>query len=270
MKYPVYGMEKPYLMQLQKELLVYTDDTFFDRFSNLIAEKRQDKTIVVGVPVSENAFLVNELCSDGKVKFSPLYEIPQTLSNERVVSLGGKPGLIDAKEQTLDFGAGGEKNASRIVKKGDVLYLKASFESLGDFYITNEITYFLKCIMADFVKQSAAKLTVAFLREQKKGAHALGKNYPADEAYFLTCCEELPGEVCFLKKEGDFVSPMEIPALCTAVKPDMVTLSNAYFLSSGCPRVAGLALRMKKLPGGQYQIKKEAVKQLYAFLESLV
>ena len=59
MKYPVYGMEKDYLEQLQKELFVYTDRTFFDNFSNLIAEKKQGKTVVIGAPVSENAFLIN-------------------------------------------------------------------------------------------------------------------------------------------------------------------------------------------------------------------
>ena len=62
---------------------------------------------------------------------------------------------------------------------------------------------------------------------------------------------------------------MEIPVLHTAVKKEMATLANSYFLAGGCPNVAGIALRMTKLPNGQCKIKKEAVRKLYDFLESL-
>lgn len=269
LKNPVYGLEKPYLELLQKELLVYTDDTAFDAFSNLIAEKKGEKTILVGFAVSENALLINEILPDGKVKYSPLFELPETVSNERVLSNNNKSAYIDAKNNTLDFGVCDEKSALRIVKPGDVLYLKAFVESFGDYYVTNEKAFFLKQILVEFIKQNSAKISVAFLREKNKGGYALGKNKPSDEAYFITCTEQLPDEVCFLKKEGDFVSPMDIPSLTTAVSKDSLTQANAYFLASGCEKVASLAIRCEKLPNGHFKIKKEAVKKLYAFLENL-
>ncbi|MBQ7792397.1 MAG: hypothetical protein IJ367_02765, partial [Clostridia bacterium] len=144
-----------------------------------------------------------------------------------------------------------------------------TLETLGDSYITNQIPYFLKQILSEFLKTKNTKISVAFLRETKKGAHALGKNYPAEEACFITCCEKLPQPVCFIKKEGDFVSPMESPNLPVAVMQKEVTPANHYFLARGCEKVCGIGIAMEKLPGGQYRIKKETVKQLFAFLETL-
>ena len=85
----------------------------------------------------------------------------------------------------------------------------------------------------------------------------------------MTCAENLPHEFCFVKKEGDFVSTFDVNGLPVAVCKDSVSVANSYYLSSGCEKVASLALRMKKLPNGNFQIKKEAVKQLTAFLETL-
>lgn len=269
MKNCVYGWEKPNLEQLEKEILVYTDETCFDSFSNLIACRNGEKTVVVGVCVSENALLINEILPDGRVRYTPLSEPEKTLSNERVLSPGGRQGLLFLEENILDFCTGDPKATARMVKPGDAVYVKGFSEALGDSYITNQLPYFLTWVMTQFLKTSTAKLSVAFLREQKKGAHALGLSFPAEEAYFLTCLPDLKKEVCFLKKEGDFVSPMDIPSLETAVSKEMKTSANTYFLSSGCARVAGIAINCKKLPNGHYQIKKTAVKELFSFLESL-
>lgn len=265
----IYGREMDYLSQLRKELLIYTDDCFFDGFSNLIAERKGEKGVLAAICASENAFLVSQLQPDGKVKISPLFDIPESYNGARVLSPAGRQGILDAKECTVDFFTGDEKQTARIVKPGDVIYLKPSLETLGDSYITNQLSWFLKQILSEFLKTKSAKLSVAFLRETRKGAYALGKNYPAEAAYFITCCENLPQPLCFVKKEGDFVSPMEIPDLPVAVLPKEVTPANAYFLASGCEKVCGIALNAQKLPGGQYQIKKEAVKALFAFLETL-
>ena len=89
--------------EIQKEIVIYTDDTYFDGFSNLIAEKKGDKRILVGFLASENGLLVNEILPDGKVRFSPLFELPVTISNERVLSVGGRQGLICEKDKTVDF-----------------------------------------------------------------------------------------------------------------------------------------------------------------------
>ena len=268
MKNPVYGWEQPYLEQIKKEILIYTDTTFLDGFNNLIAEKKGDKKIVVAFCASENALLINEIFPDGTAGYVPLFETPETFSNERVLSPAGRQGLIDAKEKKLDFGTPDEKATARMVKKGDAVYLKPLCETLGDSYITNEIPYFFKQIFVDFIKKSNTKVSVAFLRETKKGAHALGIHYPAEEAYFVTCMEDLPADVCFLKKEGDFISPAELPELPTAVAKEMKTPANAYFLSGGCSHVAGIAVKAAKLPNGHYKIKKSAVEQLFRFLET--
>ncbi|MBO5409549.1 MAG: hypothetical protein J6A61_09160 [Clostridia bacterium] len=268
MKNPVYGWEQPYLEQIKKEILIYTDQTFFDGFSNLIAEKKGDKKILVGFCASENALLVNEIFPDGTVGYCPLWETADTFSNERVLSPAGRQGLINHKEKKLDFGTSDVKATARIVKKGDVVYVKPLCETLGDSYITNEIPYFFKQIFVDFIKKTNTKVSVAFLRETKKGAHALGIHYPAEEAYFVTCMEELPAEVCFLKKEGDFISSAELPTLPTAVSKEMKTPANTYFLSGGCTHTAGIALKATKLPNGHYKIKKSAVEQLFAFLKT--
>ena len=269
MKHPVYGLEKPYFEQIGREIIIYTDDTCFDGFSNMVAQKKQEKKIVVAFSASENAFLVNKIFPDGKVGISPLYEIPETLSNERVLSPSGKQGVLDAAKKTVDFFVSDDKAAEKVVQTGDVLYIKPTCETLGDSYITNQIPYFLKQIFTDYIKHGTAKISVAFLREKQKGAHALGIHMPCDEAYFVSCAEDLPNEFCFVKKEGDFVSTFDIPKLPKAVCKDSVSAANSYYLSSGCDKVATLALNMKKLPNGNFRIKKEAVKQLTAFLETL-
>lgn len=269
MKHPVYGLEKPYFEQIGKEIIIYTDDTCFDGFSNMIAVKKADKKIVVAFSASENAFLVNQILPNGKVGISPLFDIPETLSNERVLSTGGRQGILDVKEKTVDFCTGDAKATEKLTQPGDVLYIKPTCETLGDSYITNQIPYFFKQIFTDYIKHGTAKISVAFLREKQKGAHALGIHFPCDEAYFVTCAENLPQEFCFVKKEGDFVSTLDVAELSVAVCKDTISTANSYLLSSGCEKVATLALRMKKLPNGNFQIKKEAVKQLTAFLETL-
>lgn len=263
MKHPVYGLEKPYFETIKEELACCTDEIIFDAFSNLIAVKHGEKNILIAFCASENAFLVNKILPNGKVGFSPLFEIPESFSNERVLLPNNEQGILDAKENTVDL------KGSKTVQPGEVIYIKPTCETFADSYITNQIPYFLKEIFTEYLKKSTAKISVAFLREKQKGAHALGIHFPCDEAYFVTCAKDLPQEFCFVKKEGDFVSTMDIPALPTAVLKDMQSPANSYYLSSGCPNVATLALKMKKLPNGNYQIKKEAVKQLTAFLESL-
>ena len=269
MKHPVYGLEKTYLQKIGEELSSCTDEILFDGFSNLIAVKKGEKKILVAFSASENAFLVNQIHNDGKAGFSPLFEIPESLSNERVLSPKGIQGTLDAKAKTVEFQEKEAKEAKDALKPGDVIYIKPTCEAFADFYITNQIPYFFAQIFTDYLKQGTAKISVAFLREKQKGAHALGIHFPAEEAYFVTCAENLPHEFCFVKKEGDFVSTFDIPALPTAVCKDSVSTANSYYLSSGCANVATLALKMKKLANGNFQIKKEAVKQLFAFLESL-
>ena len=172
MKHPVFGLEKPYFEQIGREIIIYTDDTCFDGFSNMVAVKKQEKKIVVAFSASENAFLVNKINSDGTAGISPLYDIAETLSNERVLSPTGKQGLLDAKNKTVDFLVADEKAAEKVVQPGDVIYLKPTCETLGDSYITNQIPYFLKQIFTDYIKHGVAKISVAFLREKQKGAHA--------------------------------------------------------------------------------------------------
>ncbi|MBR5240142.1 MAG: hypothetical protein IKW04_06180 [Clostridia bacterium] len=263
MKHPVYGLEKPYLQNIGEELSSYADEIFLDGFSNLVAIKQGKKKTVVSFSASENAFLINQILPDGKAGFSPLFEIPESLSNERVLSPNAQQGRLDAKAKTVTFATKDE------LKPGDVIYINPTCEAFADFYITNQIPYFLAQMFTAYFKQGTAPISVAFLREKQKGSHALGIHYPADEAYFVTCVENLPHEFCFVKKEGDFVSTFDIPTLPTAVCKDSVSTANSYYLSGGCDKVATLALRMKKLPNGNFQIKKEAVKQLFAFLESL-
>lgn len=269
MKNPVYGLEKPYLEQLSKELLIYTDNTFFDGFSNLVAQRKGEPSVVVGFAVSENAFLVSDILADGKVKISPLFAVSEALSGQRVLSPNGKQGILNAKENTVDFCTGGKEKTGKIVKVGDVLYLKPLMETVGDSYITNQPAWFLKQIFCDFLKTKNTKISLAFLRETKKGAYALGKNLPCEKAFFITCQKELRQGVCFLKKEGDFVSPMEMKELPVAILEKEASLANAYYTASGCENVAGIGLCYEELPGGQYKIKKETVKELFAFLEQL-
>lgn len=269
MKHPVYGLEQPYLEQLRKELLIYTDDAFLDGFSNLIAKRNGTKEILAAFCASENAFLVSEIKADGKGKVSPLFSVDEALSGSRVLSPNGRQGIFDAKENTVDFFVSDEKQALRLIKPGDVIYLKPFCETVGDSYLTNQPAFFLKQIFSDFLKTTTAKLSVALVRETKKGAHALGKNYPADEAYFITCAEKLPHPVCFLKKEGDFVSPMEVSQLPAFISQKELTVANSYFVASGCNQVCGIAIQCEKLPAGQVKIKKETVKELFAFLASL-
>ena len=263
MKHPVYGMEKPYLQNIGEELSSCVDEILIDGFSNLIAVKNPKQKTVIAFSASENAFLVNQIRADGKAGFSPLFEIPESLSHERVLSPKGLQGILDVKEKTVDF------KTKDAVAPGDVVYIKPTCEAFADFYITNEIPYFLAQIFTDYLKQKTAKVSVAFLREKQKGAHALGIHYPCSEAYFVTCVENLPQEFCFVKKEGDFVSTFDVPDLPKAVCKDSVSAANSYYLSSGCDKVATLALNMKKLANGNFQIKKEAVKQLLTFLDSL-
>ena len=246
MKNLVYGLEQPYLSQLSKG----------------------KASVVVGFGVSENAFLVSGILPGGKAKVSPLFEVAETVSGERVLSPNGKQGIFDAKENTVDFCTGDESKTLRVVKPGDVIYRKPFLEAVGDSYITNQPCWFLKQIFSEFLKTNHTKISVAFLRETKKGAYALGKNFPCDEAYFITCQKNLPHPVCFLKKEGDFVSPMEISELPAYVSQKEVSLANAYFGASGCPKTAGIALNYEELPGGQLKIKKDTVKALYSFLET--
>ena len=266
MNHPVYGMEKPYLQKIGEELSSYADEILFDGFSNLIAVKNPKQKTLVAFSASENAFLVNQIHADGKGGFSPLFEIPESLSNERVLSPKGHQGMLDAKAKTVEFKG---KEAKDALKPGDVIYINPTCEAFADFYITNQIPYFLAQMFTNYFKQGTAKVSVAFLREKQKGAHALGIHYPCEQAYFVTCVENLPHEFCFVKKEGDFVSTFDIPALPTAVCKDSVSTANSYYLSGGCANVATLALKMKKLANGNFQIKKEAVKQLFTFLESL-
>ncbi len=269
MKNPVYGLEKPYLEQLSKELLIYTDNAFFDGFSNLVAQRKGESSVVVGFAASENAFLVSDILADGKVKISPLFEVPEALSGQRVLSPAGKQGILNAKENTVDFFTEGKEKTQKTVKPGDVIYLKPILETIGDSYVTNQPAWFLKQIFSEFLKTKNTKISIAFLRETKKGAYAFGKNFPCDKAFFITCQKDLPKGVCFLKKEGDFVSPMTVSELPAAVLPKEASLANAYYTASGCEQVAGIGLSYEELPGGQYKIKKETVKELFCFLEQL-
>ncbi len=269
-KNPVYGCEQPFLEQLGKELTPYADQIFSDSFENLIVERNGKKRVVVCLCVSENALLINQLTPDGKAKFSPLYPLADTLCNERILSYANRLALIDPKANTLDFGMTSEKAVSRVVKVGDMVYLKAFCESFGEYYLTNELSYFLTDMMAEFLKTNDTPLSVCFLREKGKGAHALAKNYPTEKAFFLTVSEQLPQELCFIKKEGDFVSPLEQLSLPVAVSEKEISLSNFYFTAGGAPKVAGIALKADKLPNGHYKIKKETVKALFAFLNTLL
>ena len=79
-KNPVYGFEKPYLCEIEKEFIKYADKVYYDDFDNLIIEKNPNtneeniETVLFAVGISDNAFLVNEIKENGKAGISPLID----------------------------------------------------------------------------------------------------------------------------------------------------------------------------------------------------
>ena len=191
-----YGFEKPYLEEIEKEISQFSDLIYYDSFDNLIAVKNPNskedvtKTVLFCFSVSDNSFMVNEIKDDGKAVISSLKGYCDEYNGKKAVTNSGKCGYIkaDSKNKKLecDFGYDNEKTASKYIKCGDILSIKLFWENIGDAVFTNAPHIVLKNIFLECIGDYYNKKVIfAFIREEKKGAFALGKNLNCDEAYFL-------------------------------------------------------------------------------------
>jgi len=258
----IYGFEQLYLENLKKEIFLNCTSVNNDNFGNLIADKGGDT--LIAIPVSENAFLVNEIADNGMISFSCLREISADALSHQTVSVNKKIGFISA-DNKIDFGYSDKKSVIRFIKEGDVVYIKPVIESCGNAYFTNSKCHLLKSILVDIIKNSSASITYAFLREDKKGAFALGKNLKMKAAYFLTLVPDLKEPACFIKKEGDFISDT-CGVYPTAVLEKEHSLANSYYLADGCKNAVGVGLRCYDLKNGYFKVNKEDIKSLVKLL----
>lgn len=273
-KNPVYGFEKPYLENIKKELSVYTNEAYFDDFDNLILVKNgadASKTVLVGAYASENAFLVSDITEKGILKASALIKADESIVNQRVIS-GSRSGYITKKDGELfiDFGTDDRKSAERIAKCGDALYLKPEYEALGNYFFTNQKAYAMKNIISALVKNEyPCKMIFVLFRERMKGAYALGKNLKADNAFFLALSDEPKNALSYLIKEKEYISNFKTDSLPSFVSESNLSFADSYYLSGGCEKAVGLAIKCERLEGGSFKFSKNAVKSLTEFLEKL-
>jgi hypothetical protein len=264
----IYGFEKLFLENLKKEIAENVSEIYFDDFDNLIAQKEtggRNKTLV-GINVSENAFLINEIAENGLVGFDSLKELDKGILSQRV-NVGNKTGFIrcDEKDETrykIDFGCKDSKSILKFLKLGDAVYIKPVVENCGDAYFTNSKSSFLKDIFVDIIKNSSKNVCYAFIREENKGAYALGKKFRAEKACFISLLEDLPAPVCFIRKEGDYISDMVLPSEPIAVLQKEKTSASAYFSAGGGKNVIGVGLKCEDLKNGFYKINKEDITKL--------
>lgn len=274
-KNPVYGFEKPYLENIKKENSVYVNEAYFDEFDNLImiknSQKEDAKSVVVGICVSENAFLVTDISEKGEMHSVPLFAPSDSITNERIM-VGNKTGYITKSKEnyTFDFGADDKKSAERIAKAGDTLYIKPYFETLGNYYFTNEKAYALKNIFDILIKNEYPdKMIFCFIREKAKGAYALGKNIKADNAFFITLFEDIKDDTAFLKKEKNYISEYKTDKLSAYISENNISNADSYYLAGGCNTAAGIALKCTSVGANAVKISKSSVDKLKDFLENL-
>ena len=258
----IYGFEQLYLENIKKELFLHFTSVYNDDFGNLIAEGGDT---LIAIPVSENAFLINEITADGIAVFSPLKEAASDFLVHQQVVVNKKIGFICA-DNKIDFGYSEQKSVNRFLKAGDTVYIKPVIENCGDSYFTNSKCFLLKSIVSDLIKNSKTNMTYAFLREEKKGAYALGKNLKATTAYFLALVPDLKSPACFIKKEGDFIADFPYDMSPVAVLKEEHSLANSYYLSGGSKNTVGIGLRCFDLKNGYFKVSKKDIQDLFRLL----
>ena len=272
-----YGFEKPYLEEIEKEISQFSDLIYYDSFDNLIAVKNPNskedvtKTVLFCFSVSDNSFMVNEIKDDGKAVISSLKGYCDEYNGKKAVTNSGKCGYIkaDSKNKKLecDFGYDNEKTASKYIKCGDILSIKLFWENIGDAVFTNAPHIVLKNIFLECIGDYYNKKVIfAFIREEKKGAFALGKNLNCDEAYFLCFSEDTKENLSFIKKEGSFISDLKTE-LNSFVTDKDISFASQYFLSSGINNVCGIALKKENIGNGIFKIKKETINETIKFIK---
>lgn len=276
-KYPIYGFEKPYFEELKKELSSFADEMFYDDFDNLCVVKNSNtaqdssKTVLFGITVPENAFLVSDVKDNGTVFLSSLINVTDDILGKKIITQNGKTGILtgSAKKLTCDFGFFDKKSISRYVKPGDVCCLKPYCEVMGDCYITNNPFLILKNMVVSLVKEYYNKKVIfAFIREGKKGIYALGKNEKTacDEAYFINVCENSDTNISFMKKEGSYISSLTPTELSFSISEKDVTGAIQFFLSGKCEKVGGLAVKCEIMPDKTYKLSKKAIEEMKNYI----
>ena len=272
-----YGFEKPYLEEIEKEITQFSDLIYYDAFDNLIAVKNPNtkeeptKTVLFCFSVSDNSFMVNEIKDDGKAVISSLKGYSDDYNGKKAVTLGGKSGYIKAykesKKLECDFGYDSEKTASKYIKCGDILSIKHLCENIGDAFFTNAPHIILKNIFLECIKDYYNKKVIfAFLREEKKGAFALGKSVECDEAYFLCFSDEVKENLSFIRKEGSFVSPLKTDKT-SFVTDKEISFASQYFISAGINNVCGIALKKENIGDGIFKVKKDTINEAIKFIK---
>ncbi len=274
-KNSAYGFEKPYLEEIEKELTAFSDVIYYDSFSNLIIEKKPNianeevKTVMFSFYVSQNSFMVSEIAKNGNAIISSLMGGNDEFNGKKAVTLNGKNGYIKLNDSKLecDFGYSDKKTAEKYIRCGDILSIKHSSESIGDAIFTNAPHTVIKNVFSECIKDYYNKRVIfAFVREQKKGAYALGQNVKCDEAYFICFSDEIKENMSFIKKEGSFVSPAKIEKNAVVLEKD-TSFASQYFISSGVKNICGIALKKETIGDGIIKIKKETVNELKAFIK---
>lgn len=276
-KYPIYGFEKPYLEELEKELAPFADEIFYDNFGNLCVVKNSnatenaDNAVLFGINISENAFLVNDVDDNATVSLSSLMNVTDDILGKRIITQGGKTGILtgSTKKLTADFGYSKKKTVLRYVKPGDVCCLKPFSEVMGECFVTNSPCITLKNLFASLIKEYFNKKVIfAFLREGKKGSYALGKceKIKCGEAYFINVCENSEKNVSFVKKEGNYISSLSPEKLDFLVSEKEITGANQFYLSGKCEKVGGIALKCEIMPDKSHKIQKQAIEELKSFV----
>lgn len=274
-KYPIYGYEKPYLEEIKKEISEYADEIYYDDFDNLCVVKNSNITnentecILLGICVSENAFLISDVCDNANIELSPLMKADDSIFGKRIVTLNGKTGIIKgtSKKPLGDFGYNDKKTALKYIKPGDVCCIKPFIEQMGDSYITNCPSLLLKNIFVSLIKEYYnKKIIFAFLRETKKGAYALGKHEQTscDKAYFVNVSEEATSNVSFVKKEGSFISPLLAENIPPCITEKDVTNAGQFYLSGKCEKTGGIVIKCEILPDKSYKVTKKATEEFKA------
>lgn len=275
-KYPIYGFEKPYLEELEKELSPFADEIFYDNFDNLCIVKNSnteenENTVLFGINISDNAFLVSDINDNATVELSFLMNITDDILGKKIITQSNKTGILtgNAKKLTADFGYSEKKSISRYVKPGDVCFLKPTSEVMGDCFVTNSPCLILKNLFVLLIKEFYNKKVIfAFLREGKKGAFALGKceKVQCNEAYFVNICENIEKNISFIKKEGNYISSLSPEKIEFFVSEKEITGANQFYLSTKCEKVGGIALKCEIMPDKTYKISKKAIDELKNFI----
>lgn len=279
-KYPIYGYEKSYLEEIEKEISQYVDEVYYDDFDNLCAVKNPNtksedtQCILLGICVSENAFLISDIYENANTELSSLTKADESVLGKRIVTQNNKTGIIKgtAKKLLGDFGYSDKKTVSRYIKPGDVCCIKPYVEQIGDCYVTNSPALLLKNIFVSLIKgYYNKKIIFAFLRETKKGVYALGKyeKTKCHKAYFINVSDEITSNVSFVKKEGGYISTLSPENINVCVLEKDTTFAGQFYLSGKCEKTGGIVIKSEILPDKSYKITKKATEEFKALIEKL-